>query len=312
MNIALLTLLADAKPHTYSQICQTLALDSATLMTELEQLQQSGIQLIKEEQYCYWLPTAELLDRDFLQQALPHNHLIIKPVIDSTNQYVLDHLRELANNSVCLAEYQTAGRGRRGRKWLSPFAGQVILSFYRTFAKEIPLSGLSLAIGIAVARALTLLNFQQVQLKWPNDIWLAGKKLGGILIEMKQHPDLSHYQVVIGIGLNVALPTEMTLDQPIAMLSQQQKIDRNLVIKELILQLNSVLDLFSEQGLTPLLAEWQQYDLFYQQPVKLLLEKQQLSGIEQGITAQGELLLQTEQGEIKAFAIGEISLRGKE
>ncbi len=309
MNQQLLQQLADGKPHRYQQLSQVLNLTEDQLQNILTELIQQGIQIEQTKTDCIWQPAAELLDHSYLQQTLPNNHLIVLPVIDSTNQYLLDHLPQLPNNSVCLAEYQTAGRGRRGRKWISPFAGQVILSFYHCFPQHTQLSGLSLAIGIAVAQALTSLGYQQVQLKWPNDIWLAGKKLGGILIEMKQNPTSFDYQVVIGLGLNIHLPLDTSIDQPIAMLSQQKQVNRNQIIAQLIQQINQVLAQFSTQGLTALLTAWQQYDYFYQQPVKLLLEQQQIRGIAMGINPLGELLLQTEQGDIQTFAIGEISLR---
>lgn len=309
MNQQLLQQLADGKPHRYQQLSQTLNLTEDQLQNILTELTQQGIQIKQTKTDCIWQPAAELLDHSYLQQTLPNNHLIMLPVIDSTNQYLLDHLPHLPNNSVCLAEYQTAGRGRRGRKWISPFAGQVILSFYHCFPQHTQLSGLSLAIGIAVAQALTSLGYQQVQLKWPNDIWLAGKKLGGILIEMKQNPTSFDYQVVIGLGLNIHLPLDTSIDQPIAMLSQQKQVNRNQIIARLIQQINQVLAQFSTQGLTALLTVWQQYDYFYQKPVKLLLEQQQIRGIAMGINLLGELLLQTEQGDMQTFAIGEISLR---
>lgn len=309
INTTLLTQLADAKMHTYQALCQALSITEEQLFVELDRLQQQGIQLSREPQQCCWLAAADVLDPPFLQQALPENPLIFIPVLDSTNQYVLEHLPELANNSVCLAEYQTLGRGRRGRKWVSPFAGQVILSFYHCFPQTQDLSGLSLIIGVAVVRALNALNFQQVQLKWPNDIWLEGKKLGGILIEIKQSPHLSCYQTVIGVGLNVHLPVDLNLDQPIAMLSQQQKVNRNLVVKMLIEQINLVLAQFAQGKLSALLDEWQRYDYFAQQEVQLLLEQKQVSGVVQGISQKGELILRTEQGERLTFAIGEVSLR---
>ncbi|MFC0322913.1 bifunctional biotin--[acetyl-CoA-carboxylase] ligase/biotin operon repressor BirA [Gallibacterium melopsittaci] len=311
MNIALLNLLADGQVHSYPELSQALAITLSTVTEQIVELQQQGVQLVQKDETCQWLPATELLDGTFLQQTLPNNALIIQPVIDSTNQYLLDRITTLPNNSVCLAEYQTAGRGRRGRKWHSPFAGQVILSFYRQFPNTVNLSGLSLAIGIAVAQALTHLGYQQVQLKWPNDIWLAGKKLGGILIEMKQQAALARYDVVIGLGLNVHFPADIQLDQPIAMLSQQKQLNRNAVIAEIIKQFNQVLDQFTENGLSFLLPFWQQYDYFYQKEVKLLLENKTVTGVDQGVNANGELCLQREDGSIITFAIGEVSLREK-
>ena len=307
--IALLSALSDGKKHFYTDLCQELSVTKQQLAEDLQQLDQQGIEICCEADGCYWLAAAELLDRAFLTKNLPHQQLLIQPVIDSTNQYLLNNLPKLSNNSVCLAEYQFAGRGRRGRQWLSPFAGQVIMSYYRIFSTNCDISGLSLAVGMAVAQALTELNLHSVQLKWPNDIWLNGKKLGGILIEMKHNPHLAQNQVVIGLGLNVNLPKKIVVDQPITMVSEQQNINRNLLIVKLIQHLAQALTLFEQQGLSAFISQWRQYDAFYQKKVKLLLENQSIIGIEQGINAKGELLLNTEDNQQLSFSIGEISLR---
>ena len=108
---------------------------------------------------------------------------------------------------VCFAEHQSAGKGRRGRQWVSPFGSNIYMSILWRFQQDgiACTAGLSLAVGVAVIRALKTYGFNEVGLKWPNDIYCQGKKLGGILIEVSGEAD-GPCAVIIGLGLNLFLP----------------------------------------------------------------------------------------------------------
>ncbi|MGB5445912.1 MAG: bifunctional biotin--[acetyl-CoA-carboxylase] ligase/biotin operon repressor BirA, partial [Psychromonas sp.] len=219
---------------------------------------------------------------------------------------------DLKNGQTCIAEYQLAGRGRRGRTWVSPFASHLYFSFYWRFDAGIDkISGLSLLVGIAAVNALEKIGIQGVSLKWPNDLYYQGKKLAGILIELNaQATEACH--CVIGIGINVKMPPEQAklIDQPWADLHSlsADSIDRNRLSATLITELQSLLPDYEKNGLMPYLPRWFELDCFLDKQVNLLIADKITTGICRGINQQGALLLELD-GQIKEFVGGEISLR---
>jgi BirA family biotin operon repressor/biotin-[acetyl-CoA-carboxylase] ligase len=172
------------------------------------------------------------------------------------------------------------------------------------------LGGLSLAAGVTIVDALSQCGVQGVQLKWPNDIYAQGKKLAGVLIEVEGQVG-SGCQTIIGIGLNVALPTNVEeIGQPWIDLTQlsDAPISRNLLAGTLISELTKSLTMFENKGLEPFIAKWRALDVYANQSVKLIMGQQTISGVCRGIDANGAILLETVQG-VKAYHGGEISVR---
>jgi BirA family biotin operon repressor/biotin-[acetyl-CoA-carboxylase] ligase len=183
------------------------------------------------------------------------------------------------------------------------------------------LSGLSLATGVALIRALHALGVSGVQLKWPNDVLGGGGKIAGILIEA-QGDMLGPSAVVIGIGLNLSLPQQVlkNIDQPVSDLSHLTETlpPRNLLLAALLRELATVLREFSASGFAALREEWESYHLYQNQPVQLFLpDTSTVQGVVRGVEADGALLVEvrsavTGQPEMKIFHAGEISLRGQD
>ena len=232
-------------------------------------------------------------------------------VIGSTNQYLKDKSIDVENGHTCLAEAQTAGRGRHGRKWVSPYAASLYLSMHWSFSGGYSvLGGLSLAIGVAIVDALNQCGVQGIQLKWPNDIYAQGKKLAGVLIEVEGKIGCN-CKAIIGVGLNVALPKNVQIiDQPWIDLAQltDPLINRNFLAGTLINELARSLTLFERDGLKPFISKWRALDIYANKAVKLIIGTQSITGINQGIDENGAILLETEQG-VKAYHGGEISVR---
>lgn len=252
------------------------------------------------------------LKATLIQPALQHGKVAVFDEIDSTNDYLLTHYRTLPIGSLCLAESQTAGRGRRGRQWYSPISQNLYFSMLWRYdiASLAQISALSLAVAITIAEAFEQLGVADIQIKWPNDIYHQGKKMGGILIETRL--DKQDLYLVIGIGLNLAMPKvdNAIVTQPWADLADYH-FDRNQLASTLATRLQQTLIEYPHLPFNEYLDRWHKFDLFYQQPVKLLTEQGEIHGISQGINSQGELLLK--QGtNITAFAIGEISLRSSQ
>ncbi|WP_340678205.1 bifunctional biotin--[acetyl-CoA-carboxylase] ligase/biotin operon repressor BirA [Paraglaciecola sp.] len=237
--------------------------------------------------------------------------LIVLNVIDSTNQYIKSHQTELPNGFVCLAEAQTAGRGRLGRVWVSPYGASLYLSMHWAFAMGYQaLNGLSLVIGVAVVEALKKAGVSEAKLKWPNDIYVQDKKLAGILIEVEGQMG-SACQCVIGIGLNVNLPDTVTqIDQPFIDMQTvlQHSIDRNKFAATLIDELHATMVIFEKSGLEPFIAPWQTADVYANKAIKLIIGQKTIEGIGRGINNVGALLIETTEG-LRAYQGGEISVR---
>ncbi|OOH91492.1 biotin--[acetyl-CoA-carboxylase] ligase [Pasteurellaceae bacterium 15-036681] len=251
-----------------------------------------------------------LLNQAYIQQALPQGKALVFDEIDSTNEYLLKHYQTLPSGSLCLAETQTAGRGRRGRQWYSPVGENLYFSMLWQYKSEdlAQVSALSLLVALVIAETFEELKVEDIQIKWPNDIYYQGKKMGGILNESRI--DKSGCYLVIGIGLNLAMTAidPKIVNQPWTTLTKYQ-LDRNELACTLSCHLQKTLSEFEQRGFAPYLERWQKFDLYYQQPVKLITDGGDIHGMSQGINEKGELLLER-AGKIDAFAIGEISLRG--
>ncbi|MGS2722082.1 bifunctional biotin--[acetyl-CoA-carboxylase] ligase/biotin operon repressor BirA [Paraglaciecola aestuariivivens] len=311
----LLTILADNQFHSGEILGEKLGISRASISNHVKVLSALGLDIYSVTGKGYRLAQPlNLLKLELIEQGLskpPAEHIEVLNVIGSTNQYLKDKLGDLAQGHCCLAEAQTAGRGRHGRKWVSPYSASLYLSMYWSFAGGYAaLGGLSLAVGVALVQALNQLGIQDVQLKWPNDIYAQGKKLAGVLIEVEGQMG-SGCEAIIGVGLNVALPDKITeIDQAWTDLTRicQNKVDRNQLAGAIIERLRASVSTFEEQGLEPFIQAWQALDVYAQQEIKLIMGKQTIYGINRGIDATGALLLETEQG-IKAFHGGEISVR---
>jgi BirA family biotin operon repressor/biotin-[acetyl-CoA-carboxylase] ligase len=238
------------------------------------------------------------------------SELKIFPFIDSTNNYLMTRAQtDALSGSVCLAETQTAGKGRRGRQWISPQGQNIYGSFLWKFHETRALNGLSLAIGVGVIRALNKSGIVNVDLKWPNDIYSDGKKLGGILIEVTTHSNGS-VSAVIGLGLNINLPKDIEqITQAYTDLNTMTDIElnRNQLVAQLLNELLPIAATFEKQGFPAYLNEWREHDCLFGKQVDLFVGSQKINGIVQGIDENGLLKLQRNDGTIQIFASGEVS-----
>lgn len=311
----LLSILADNQFHSGQALGLELGTTRATISNHIKMLTSLGLDIYSVTGKGYRLAQPlNLLNLAEIKQALTPSHVgevEVLNVIGSTNQYIKDKLSVIKSGHCCLAEAQTAGRGRHGRKWVSPYAASLYLSMHWSFAGGYAvLGGLSLAVGVAIVNALGACGVQGVRLKWPNDIYAQGKKLAGVLIEVEGQMG-AECQAVIGIGLNVTLPNNVNeISQPWTDLNAlcQQPLDRNKVAGALISELHKSLAVFESSGLDNFIEQWRSLDIYANQAVKLIIGKKDISGISRGIDANGAILLETEQG-VRAYHGGEISVR---
>jgi len=311
----LLLLLADGQFHPGPQIGEALGISRAAVSQQLKGLRELGVELhsVSGKGHRLALPL-QLLDGPRLQQDLPEAPLQVLAVIDSTNQFMMSQLDRWQKGECVLAECQTAGRGRRGRQWHSPFGSQLILSlFWRLEQGMASAMGLSLVVGIALVEALESQGLAGIQVKWPNDLYLDGRKLAGILVEMAATVG-GACQMVVGVGMNLQLPLgeAQKIDQPWAELQSlvaQGRLDRHQLTCAVVRQLRQCLARFEQEGMAPFVARWNALDLYRDQPVRLISGERSWQGIARGIDSQGALLLENDQGELQTLVGGEISLR---
>jgi BirA family biotin operon repressor/biotin-[acetyl-CoA-carboxylase] ligase len=313
--LKIISLLADGEFHSGEHLGESLGMSRAAVNKHIQTIREWGLDVFTVPGKGYSLPAAiNLLDAERILGLLEDKRVTVLPVVDSTNQYLLDRLAELTSGDACIAEYQQAGRGRRGRQWISPFGANLYLSmFWRLEQGPAAAMGLSLVIGIVMAEVLQRLGAEQVRVKWPNDLYLNDRKLAGILVELTGKTG-DAAQLVLGAGINMAMreTNASQIDQRWINLQEAGiTIDRNELAAKLLNELRNSLRQFEIDGLAPFISRWRQLDNFIDRPVKLLIGEQQIFGIARGIDQQGALLLEQE-GVIKPFIGGEISLRSAE
>ncbi|CRH27646.1 bifunctional biotin--[acetyl-CoA-carboxylase] ligase/biotin operon repressor BirA [Pantoea ananatis] len=310
--LKLIDILADGEFHSGEQLGETLGMSRAAINKHIQTLKSWGLEVytVTGKGYCFPAPLQLLNEQEILGQ-LSQADIAVIPVIDSTNQYLLERMHSLPSGSVCLAEYQQAGRGRRGRHWFSPFGANLYMSMYwRLEQGPAAAMGLSLVIGIIMAETLRSLGAQDVRVKWPNDIYLHDRKLAGILVELTGKTG-DAAQIVIGAGINLAMRTAEAAQINQGWINLQEAgvtINRNELAATLINRLREALPVFEQEGLTPFVTRWAELDNFINRPVKLLIGEREVHGIARGIDNQGGLQLE-QDGKIQSWVGGEISLR---
>lgn len=313
--LTLVSILADGEFHSGEQLGERLGMSRAAINKHIQTLRDWGVDVFTVPGKGYSLPEPiQLLNEEQIVAQVQTGKVAVLPVIDSTNQYLLDRISELRSGDACVAEYQQAGRGRRGRKWFSPFGANLYLSMYwRLEQGPAAAIGLSLVIGIIMAEVLQELGAENVRVKWPNDLYLGDRKLAGILVELTGKTG-DAAQIVIGAGINLSMrraESDVINQGWVNLQEAGVVIDRNMLAVRLINALRSALQSFEQEGLSPWLSRWKKLDNFIDRPVKLIIGEREIFGISRGIDAQGALLLE-QDGVIKSWMGGEISLRSAE
>jgi BirA family biotin operon repressor/biotin-[acetyl-CoA-carboxylase] ligase len=309
----LLALLADGAPHTATQLCTALAISPSQLDETIRTLKNDGVTITGTTQYQI-VGGLSLLDKSCIYANLSPvvreqlNHFELANCLPSTNSYLLENTWLTKGLSLCLAEHQTAGRGRHGRQWLSPYASGLCLSVKYTYSSfKQSVVGLNLAIAVATVDALRQLGADTVGIKWPNDIWWQRKKLAGLLLETRR--TAQSQTVVIGIGLNVNdTPAEVSQDSIDLYTILGRHIARNMIAAHLINHWTMVLLNYPSQGFEPYQASWQAYDLLQGQPIQVHTGTDIVTGIATGIDQTGALLVQVGSQQ-QRYVHGEVSIR---
>jgi len=321
MRYRVMELLADGHFYSGEWLGQQLGISRAAVWKHIRALSGFGVDVhaVRGQGYRLAVPyqplRAELIRASLTANAAAQlKSLEIFQEIDSTS----DHLKrtQSANTNggvrACLAEWQSSGRGRRGRHWVSPYGTNLYLSLAVPMSESgIQSGGLSLVAAIAIVSALQSRGVEGLGLKWPNDIFYQERKLAGILLELSGEGG-GCYQVVIGVGINIRIPDAAAceIDQPWADLSQcGVHIERNKLAGLVLSELVKVIDTFNEEGLDVFRKKWQSLDLIADRRVRLQTENAgEIDGVARGIDTKGALLIEN-NGITQPYHAGEVSVR---
>ena len=319
LTSSVLKRLADGSFHSGEALAQAHEVSRASVWHAIRDLEAMGLEIYKVHGRGYRLPQPlTLIDRAAVERHLGTNNerfaLDVRYEVDSTNTRLLELAAGGApGGTVLAAEWQPGGRGRLGRAWHAGVGEALTFSLLWRFARGAgALAGLSLAVGVALARALEAEGAPSAALKWPNDVLWRGRKLCGILIELAGDA-LGPTAAVVGVGINVRLSdaTRDRIGQPAADLESAcgAAPDRNRLLARLLIELDRMLQSFAHEGFEPLRAEWQRRHAHQGRRVTLTLpDGTRHSGRARGLAEDGSFLLETRAG-VKRFHSGEITLR---
>jgi BirA family biotin operon repressor/biotin-[acetyl-CoA-carboxylase] ligase len=319
LGFRLLRRLADGEVHSGEALASAVGMSRARVSQVLKEADTAGLKLERIRGRGYRLhDPVPFLDRDAIIAALGAAAKAVKievvDAVDSTSSELNRRAgREDVHRHLLIAEWQTAGRGRRGRGWTAVAGGSLTFSLGWRFEQGAGfLAGLSLAVGVALARGLESAGIGGIELKWPNDLTHRYCKFGGILIELSGDA-LGPSLAVIGVGLNVRLPpaARRGIAQPVTDLATiaRRSIDRNLLLAVLVRELTAMLDRYAVEGFAPFIPEWQRRNAFRGKSAKIILpDGSTASGDVVGVDASGALVLD-HRGRRLRFVTGEVSLR---
>jgi BirA family biotin operon repressor/biotin-[acetyl-CoA-carboxylase] ligase len=311
--------LSDGAFHSGQDLAREFQISRASIFNVLNQAESMGLAIHAVRGRGYRVPSpVEWLDESavihHLGQVSPAFDVHILDSVDSTNNALMAAASSgAADGTVFCAEYQQAGKGRRGRQWHTVLGGSLTFSILWRFDKGLQaLAGLSLAVGMAIARAINRHSRHPAKLKWPNDVLVDHRKLAGILVEVQGDLDGEAFAVV-GIGLNVHLTDSQrdAIDQAVVDLAEMGvTLGRNQLLADCLQELHQTLNTFRRYGFAALRDDWMALDAYANKAVALLLpDARGVGGVAAGVDETGAFLLRDQHAGLTAYSGGEISLR---
>jgi BirA family biotin operon repressor/biotin-[acetyl-CoA-carboxylase] ligase len=321
----LLALLADGELHSGEQLARQVGVTRAAIWKQVGELRTLGVEIESLDRRGYRLTRpVELLEAERICEAARAGGLRIPDDIEvlfeigSTNDYLYaEQAQDRSHRRVAFAEIQHAGRGRRGRDWKSPFGSSLTFSLAWRF-KEMPpdLSALGLAMGVGVAQALRQAGARRVMLKWPNDIVADGRKLGGLLVQLRSEVSGPAF-AVIGLGVNLSLPPGFgaSINDPgalpvtdVASLVGEQGPGRNELAARLAAAMLDAVERFEQGGFQRFADAWQRFDSLRGLAVRVTQGDDGFEGVASGADSDGALCLEID-GRVRRFFSGDVSVR---
>jgi BirA family biotin operon repressor/biotin-[acetyl-CoA-carboxylase] ligase len=322
MHKEIIALLTDMEIHSGQDLADRLGVSRTAVWKVIKKLKALGVPLEVHKGLGYrLLAQTRLLDREKITLLLASKmdlekeySLHVMDSVDSTSMHASSLVRSKADRSYAvIAEAQTAGKGRRGREWVSPFGVNLYLTITQAYEGGVgSIEGLSLAAGVVVRDVLERAGVCGIGLKWPNDLLVAGKKLCGVLIEIVGDPT-GEFQVVVGVGVNVNMTHIRGIDQPWTSVANEmggQSCDRSVLAAEVLIALSELLKGYPDRGFGFYRPRWSELDAFVGREVFVTAGDRVSAGVAKGVSLTGGLLLDVD-GECIEINGGEVSLRIK-
>ena len=311
--------MSDGRFHSGQALAHEFNLSRSSIFNALAQAESMGLTIHAVRGRGYRMPEpVEWLDgvtvADHLGRVAAAYTIHVHDSVDSTNTALMAAaLNGAADGTLVCTEHQQSGKGRRGRQWHSVLGGSLTFSLLWRFENGLQsLSGLSLAVGLAIARAVNRHSRHPVRLKWPNDVLVDYRKLAGILVEVQGDMHGAAFAVV-GVGLNVRMSGAQrdAVDQAVVDLAEMGvAVGRNRLLADCLLELHAVLRLFRQHGFAPLREDWLKLDAYAGRAVALALpDARSVRGMASGVDETGAFLLRDAQATLRPYSGGEISLR---
>jgi BirA family biotin operon repressor/biotin-[acetyl-CoA-carboxylase] ligase len=324
--LALLSVLADGEFHSGERLAARAGLTRAAVWKQVKKLSRWGLRIEAERGKGYRLsqPVDLLAEASILRELESDDRFCLDRVeafaeIDSTNRYLIDRPPSQPGTlRLCVAEWQSAGRGRLQRRWSSPLGSGICLSAAWVFSGIPPgFSSLSLAAGTAVARAIQRACGVDTRLKWPNDIVWASRKLGGVLVESRLESQ-GRCNVVIGVGINVAVPADV-LAQVSDWRSGATDLrsaaavvpTRSSLAAKIAAELGALFSDYERGAASVWLERWKELDFLRGKAIRIESEATSFGGIAEGVDGDGALLVDTGSGELRRVVAGDASVRAQ-
>ncbi|PPI86645.1 bifunctional biotin--[acetyl-CoA-carboxylase] ligase/biotin operon repressor BirA [Candidatus Pantoea edessiphila] len=316
--LRLIDILSNGEFYSKQNLSKILHTSESDIVNNIKILRDWGLDIYSNTEEYYSLSRSlELLDEKKIKSKLGKNTVLCIPVVDSTNQYLLNCIDNLKSGDICITEHQRFGRGRNGKHWFSPFGFNLYMSMYwQLKCIHNNISALSLVISILVAETLRMSGVKNINTKWPNDIYFYERKLAGILIEINNNKKktCNYIDIVIGIGINIKMSNKFNKNKYlknysnwISLSEMNYNINRNDLIVNLTTNFRKYLIIFEQEGFTPFISRWKNLDYLVNRSVNLIIGNNIINGIARGIDYTGALILEN-KGEFTSWSIGETSL----
>lgn len=309
-DLKLFKLLSDGKFHSGQVIAKSFGVSRSRVWALVNSLEEKGVVIsrVRGKGYRY-NEGSSLLDVPFIQKALPDLIAYYSPIMTSTSDVAREYSSKQQQSLLVTTEYQTGGRGRRGRLWASCYAHNLMFTYaIPEFNARKGLEGLSLVVGLSLAKVLNAEYDLGVQVKWPNDLLVNNEKLAGILVEV-QGDISSSFNLLVGVGINVnELP--VVADRQVISLRRLlgSSVSRSDLLVKLMRALEKDIQIFRESGFSDFKNEWNELDAYRSKQVYIDQAGNKTYGVSCGVTDAGALLLDLGDKCEEIFG-GEVSLR---
>ena len=307
--------LMNAEYQLFTQLCnqQTIKITEQNRHF-LEALAKKGLDFDCHDNDCQLnesiIPLSEASIRSCLSQQDNDGIGLIKILFetDSTNRRIVS-IENDNGYTLLLAEFQNAGQGRRAKQWFSPLGENIYLSIKFSLVDNHNAHFIPLLTAVSICKALQMLGISGCMIKWPNDIFLNGKKLGGILVESRFN-QVSGFEIVVGIGLNINMKVNNQIDQLWTSLinEYQNHFDRNRVLSVLLSSMISSYKQLSAFDFDKFHNDWKKMDFLYGKTVQIFEENNCYTAIAQGIANDGALVVTTDTGKKHVYS-AEVSVK---